>query len=60
MNADLEIVAELRRLIRHILSESCIAYNTLCGTDHEETAYNALDGELRMASSLAQLEKKLR
>jgi hypothetical protein len=31
----------------------------LCSTDYEETAMQVLDGQLRMASELAALEKKI-
>lgn len=58
MNEDLKNISAARRLVRQISTESCLAYNQLCPTEFEGTAFTVLEGQLRMASKLAELEKK--
>lgn len=59
MNTDIGNIAAARRLVRQITAETCLAYNQLCATDSEETALQVLDGQLRMASKLAELQNKI-
>lgn len=59
MNNEKENLAAARKLVRQITGESCNVYNLLCGTDGEETVMNVLEGQLRMASKLAELQNKI-
>lgn len=59
MSADSANAAAARKLVRQISAESCMVYNMLCGTQSEEIAFQVLDGQLRMASKLAELQTKL-
>ncbi len=58
--SDLKGLSDARRLIKQIMIESCAAYNELCGGKSEQTAYLVLDGQMRMASKLAQLEAAIK
>jgi hypothetical protein len=59
MNSDFQNTAAARRILRQITSETCDAYNRFCSTECEETVFQVLEGELRMAAKLAEIELKL-
>lgn len=56
MNDNLKIIREARQLVKNSSSELCNSYNELCNENSGETILSVLDGELRMAAKLAELE----
>ena len=56
MKDNLSIIREARHLIKNASSELCNSYNELCGKTCAEPILSVLDGELRMAEKLSQLE----
>ncbi len=56
MNTNLQIIKESQHLIKTASGELCNAYNELCGGPCADVIMSVLDGELRMAEKLAQLE----
>lgn len=56
MNDNLKIIKEARQLVKNSSAELCNAYNELCNESSGEIILSVLDGELRMAAKLAELE----
>ncbi len=52
-----KILLEAKILISNACQEHCRAYNELCGSKCGEAVLSVLDGELRMAVQLRELEK---
>lgn len=56
MNDNMRIIREAEELVRSASAEHCGAYNELCGSVCADAVLSVLDGELRMAVQLKQLE----
>ncbi|MGN0622432.1 MAG: hypothetical protein ACI4JA_00610 [Oscillospiraceae bacterium] len=56
MNDNMRIIREAEELVRSASGEHCAAYSELCGSKCAEAVLSVLDGELRMAEQLKQLE----
>lgn len=56
---NIDIIRESRRLIKNASSELCNCYNEMCGGACDEAILAVLDGELRIAAKLSELEQKL-
>ncbi|MCD8095796.1 MAG: hypothetical protein LUE12_06670 [Ruminococcus sp.] len=59
-NNNASLVASARSLVQSVSTQTCVIYNCLCATDGEQAAYRILDGQLRMAANLAELEGKIK
>lgn len=57
VNDNLKIIREARHLIKNSSFELCNSYNVICNENSGEVILSVLDGELRMALKLAELEE---
>lgn len=60
INTDRENIAQARKLVSEVTAQSCFIYNQLCATESEKLAYDVFDRQLRIASKLADIEKKIK
>lgn len=56
MRDNLKMIREAKALVKSASSEHCATYNDLCSGMFGEAVMSVLDGELRMAKKLSELE----
>lgn len=59
MNRDRENLAIARKVAEQATYQSCLAFNSLCKTELCDKTYDILEGQLRIAQQLAQLENEI-
>ena len=54
---NLKMIKNCRHMVKFAASELCTSYNEICGGECDEAVLAVLDGVLRIAQRLSQLEK---